>query len=580
MIKLLRYLEKREYLYIIACLGAIILQVWFDLKLPDYMSEITTLVQLESDIQRIVIAGMKMLLCGMGSFVSAALTAWFAARISSDLSANVRLKLFEKVQSFSLTEINGFTVPSLITRSTNDIAQIQAFTVMGLQMLFKAPIMAVWAIVKILDKSWQWSAVTGIAVIFIIIAVGVLILLTIPRFQFIQELTDDLNRVARENLTGLEVIRSYNAENSQEEKFDDINRKLTRHSLFANRIMGMQLPVITMTMNFLALTVYVIGAMMIQSAASTDKLPLFSDMVAFSAYAAQLLLAFVLLITIFLLLPVTQVSAKRINAVIEKELSLQNGTEKEVPIDKKGEVEFINVDFCYPGTEKNALENISFKAEKGETVAIIGATGAGKTTLVNLIPRFFDVTGGKILVDGMDVKKYDANSLTEKIGYVLQKAMIFEGTLRSNISFGKEGADVEKAAGIAQLTDFIETLEDKADSYVAQSGGNLSGGQKQRVAIARAVARKPEILIFDDSFSALDYKTDRKLRAMLETEMADTTKIIVAQRISTIRKADRIIALENGRIAGCGTHDELMKSCEVYQEIAHSQLSQEELAYA
>lgn len=563
----------------------ILAQVWLDLTMPDYMSEITMLVQTEgSAMSDIWIAGGKMLLCALGSLVASIITSVFAAKVAANFSAVLRSRLFDKVQSFSMEEIGHFSTASLITRSTNDITQVQMLIVMGLQVLIKAPITAVWAIMKIADKSWQGTFSTAIAVVALLVVVGICMLLTIPKFKKLQTLTDNLNRVTRENLTGLRVVRAYNAEDYQEQKFTVANNELTGANLFANRTMSFLMPSIQLISNGLSLAIYWIGAVLINNAAMMDKVILFSDMVVFSSYAMQVVMSFMMLVMICMILPCASVSAKRINEVLETEPTIHDGKVVNGKGKLFGEVEFKNVSFKYPDAEEYVLENISFIAHKGETVAFIGSTGCGKSTVINLVPRFYDVTDGEILVDGVNVKDYQQNALRNKIGYVSQRATLFSGTIRSNVAYGDNGKTQQMEKGItravitAQADDFVESSEDKYDSFVAQGGSNFSGGQKQRISIARAVCRNPEIFIFDDSFSALDYKTDRKLREALNKDCKDATKLIVAQRIGTIRDADRIIVLDDGRIVGNGKHNELMKNCAVYQQIAYSQLSKEELA--
>ncbi len=584
MLKLFKNLGRRDWLLACVSLLFIVAQVWLDLKLPDYMSEITMLVQTEgSAMGDILTAGGKMLACALGSLASAVVVAVAASRIASDFGANLRQKLFDKVQSFSMEEIGGFSTASLITRTTNDIMQVQMLVVMGLQAVVKAPILAVWAIVKIADKSWQWTLSTGVAVVCLLVIVGICIALAMPKFKRLQSLTDDLNRVTRENLTGLRVVRAYNAESYQEEKFDRTNSELMGTQLFANRVMATLMPAIQLVMNGLSLAIYWLGAVLIQNAAMTEKLALFSDMVVFSSYAMQVVMAFMMLVMIFIMLPRASVSAKRIMEVLDTKPTIIDGTEDGSASGAQGEVEFRNVSFRYPDAEGYVLQNISFSARRGETVALIGSTGCGKSTVVNLIPRFYDATEGEVLVDGVNVKDYAQYALHNKIGYVSQKAVLFSGTVKSNVAYGDNGrdgvqSDVVDAVYTAQAADFVEKMEGSYDGYIAQGGSNLSGGQKQRLSIARAVCRRPEIFIFDDSFSALDYKTDRKLREALKTECAGATKIIVAQRIGTIRDADRIVVLDEGKIAGVGTHEELMENCEVYRQIAYSQLSKEELA--
>lgn len=585
MLKLLKNLEPKEWFLFGISLMFIVAQVWLDLELPDYMSDITRLIQTPgSEMNEILVAGGWMLLCALGSLATSVVVAGIAARIAADLSARLRSKLFDKVQSFSMEEISNFSTASLITRSTNDITQVQMLIVIGLQLLVKAPILAVWAILKISGKSWQWTLSTGVAVALLIIIVAVCIVLVLPKFKKLQQLTDNLNRVSRENLNGLRVIRAYNAEKYQEKKFAVANNELTSTNLFANNVMTTLMPSITLIMSGLSLSIYWIGAVLIQAAEGTAKMGLFSDMIVFSSYAMQVVMAFMMLIMIFILLPRAQVSAKRINEVLDTVPSLKNGSVTHLPVKREDELEFRNVSFKYPDAEEYVLENISFTAKKGETIAFIGSTGCGKSTLVNLIPRFYDATEGEVLVNGINVKEYDQQALRNKMGYVSQKAVLFGGTVSSNIAFGENGSgqvlssDIVDAVYTSQSSEFVEKLEGNYDAHIAQGGSNLSGGQKQRLSIARAIARRPEILIFDDSFSALDYKTDRKLRSELKKDAHDSTMLIVAQRIGTIKDADKIIVLEAGRIVGIGTHDQLMQTCSVYQEIAYSQLTKEELA--
>ena len=585
MVKLLKKLTWKDFILAAAAFVFIIVQVWLSLTMPDYMSEITKLVQTKgSKMNDILIAGGKMLACALGSLLAAVCTSICASKISSNFSANLRGQVFHKVQSFSMEEIGNFSTASLITRSTNDITQVQMLIVMGLEVLLKAPIMAVWALCKISTKNWQWTASTGVAVVVLLSFVGVCVAVALPKFKKLQSLTDNLNRVTRENLTGLNVVRAYNAEGYQQKKFNDANDELTKTQLFANRTMGTMMPGIQMVMNGLMLAIYWIGAYLISNAQMFDKLTIFSDMIVFTQYAMQVVMSFMMLVMIFVLLPRASVSAKRINEVLDMPLSIKDGT-KENGIDgKKGEVEFRNVSFCYPDAEKDVIEDISFTAHKGETIAFIGSTGCGKSTVINMIPRFYDATKGEVLVDGVNVKEYTQKALRNKIGYVSQKAVLFTGSIKSNVAYGDNGTkgftddDVNQAVETAQAKEFVDKTEGGVDAFVAQGGSNFSGGQKQRLSIARAICRHPEILIFDDSFSALDYKTDRVLRDTLRKTCADATRFIVAQRIGTIRDADKIIVLDDGKIAGMGKHNELMETCEVYRQIAYSQLSKEELA--
>lgn len=585
MVKLLKKLTWKDFILAAVAFVFIIVQVWLSLTMPDYMSEITKLVQTKgSKMNDILIAGGKMLACALGSLLAAVCTSICASKISSNFSANLRGQVFHKVQSFSMEEIGNFSTASLITRSTNDITQVQMLIVMGLEVLLKAPIMAVWALCKISTKNWQWTASTGVAVVVLLSFVCICVAVALPKFKKLQSLTDNLNRVTRENLTGLNVVRAYNAEGYQQKKFNDANDELTKTQLFANRTMGTMMPGIQMVMNGLMLAIYWIGAYLISNAQMFDKLTIFSDMIVFTQYAMQVVMSFMMLVMIFVLLPRASVSAKRINEVLDMPLSIKDGT-KENGIDgKKGEVEFRNVSFCYPDAEKDVIEDISFTAHKGETIAFIGSTGCGKSTVINMIPRFYDATKGEVLVDGVNVKEYTQKALRNKIGYVSQKAVLFTGSIKSNVAYGDNGTKgftddvVKQAIETAQAKEFVDKTEGGVDAFVAQGGSNFSGGQKQRLSIARAICRHPEILIFDDSFSALDYKTDRVLRDTLRKTCADATRFIVAQRIGTIRDADKIIVLDDGKIAGMGKHNELMETCEVYRQIAYSQLSKEELA--
>lgn len=585
MIKLLKKLTKKDMALAGLAFLLILAQVYLNLTMPDYMSDMTVLVQTEgSAMADILAAGGKMLLCAVGSLLTAACIAVCAAKISANFSANLRGQVFNRVQSFSMEEIGRFSTSSLITRSTNDITQVQMVLVLGLEVFLKAPVTAVWAICKIAGKSWQWTATTGIAVIILLCIVGTCVMVAMPKFRKLQILTDNINRVTRENLTGLRVVRAYNAEDYQETKFEKANDELKRTQLFANRTMTILMPGIMLVMNGLTLAVYWVGAYLVNDAGMQDKLTLFSDMIVFSQYAMQVVMAFMMLVMIFVLVPRASVAAKRINEVLDTEPAIEDGAETEAKAGMTGEVEFRHVSFKYPDAEKNVLEDITFTAHKGDTVAFIGSTGCGKSTVINLIPRFYDATEGEVLVDGMNVKEYTQEALRNRIGYVSQKAILFSGTVAGNVAYGENGGkpagreDIIDAVHTAQADEFVEKLPDTYDGFVAQGGSNLSGGQKQRLSIARAICRHPEIMIFDDSFSALDYKTDRILRQTLDEKCGDTTRLIVAQRIGTIRDADKIIVLDEGRIAGMGTHDELMKNCEVYRQIAFSQLSKEELA--
>ena len=583
MFKIFKNFTKKDVFLILICIFLIVFQVWLDLKLPDYMTAITKLVQTEgSKVTDVLKQGGYMLLCAFGSLASAIFVGYLASMISATFSKNLRKKLFENVESFGMEEIKRFSTSSLITRTTNDITNVQMFISMGLQMLIKAPITAAWAIFKILNKSWQWSAVTGGAVIILIITVVILMITVLPKFKIVQKLIDNINGLTRENLTGIRVVRAFNAEKYQENKFELGNDKLTKTQLFNQRTMSIMSPIMYMVMNVLTLSIYMIGAVLINNASMVNKIGLFSDMVVFSSYAMQVIMAFLMLAMIFIMYPRAAVSAERINEVIETESNIKDGNVvKENKI--KGEVEFKNVSFKYPDSEEYMIKNISFKANKGETVAFIGSTGSGKSTLINLIPRFYDVTDGEILVDGINVKDYSLELLHSKIGYVPQKAVMFNGTINYNVSYGKgknkkiDENKIKEAIEIAQGKEFVERMPDKYESNISQGGTNISGGQKQRLAIARAIARDPEIYIFDDSFSALDYKTDYLLRKELKEYTKDTTNLIVAQRIGTIMNADKIIVLENGKCVGMGTHKELLKDNDVYREIAYSQLSKEEL---
>lgn len=586
MLRIFKNFRKQEVVLALFSVVFVVAQVWLELKLPDYMREITSLITTQdSAMHDILIAGGKMLFCAFGSLLVTVLVAVCASRIASNFSAIVRGKLFDKVQSFSMEEIGRFSTASLITRSTNDVTQVQMLIVMGLSIMMRAPIMAVMAILKIVDKSWQWTLSTGVAVIVLLIVVIICVSLCMPKFKRLQSLTDDINQVTRENLTGLNVVRAYNAEGYQEEKFEKVNKDLTETHWFTSKTMAFMMPTIMLIMNGLSLAIYWIGAVLINDAQDLQgKFSLFSDMVVFSSYAMQVVMSFMMLVMIFIMLPRASVAAKRILEVLDTEPSIEDGTRDTFPVMKDGEVEFKDVSFKYPDAEEYVLEHISFSAKKGETIAFIGATGCGKSTAINLIPRFYDVTDGEVFVDGVNVKEYTQEALHNKIGYVSQKAILFSGTIAENVAYGENGKapatqdDIVMAVKVAQASEFVEKKDQGYDGYVAQGGSNFSGGQKQRLSIARAIARQPEILIFDDSFSALDYKTDRILREALRMECKDATKIIVAQRIGTIRDADKIIVLDDGQIAGMGTHDELMKNCEVYQEIAYSQLSKEELA--
>lgn len=608
MLRLLRRLSTREVLMALVSTAFVALQVFLDLRLPDYMEEITTLVQTPgSAVGDVWLAGGKMLLCALGSLAASILVGFLAAKIAAGFSRTLRRDIFAKVQSFSFGEINHFSTPSLITRSTNDVTQIQMIIALGLQIIIKAPILAVWAIIKIADKGAEWTTATAFFVLFLVIVISIVFSLATPKFRRMQWLTDAVNRIIRENLTGLRVVRAFNAEPYQQKRFEEANADLSGTQLFTSRVMAVIAPCITIIMNGLTLSIYWIGALLINSAQTSEKLGLFSNMVVFTSYAMQVIMAFMMLTMIFIMLPRVLVSAKRINEVLDTKLSIVDGAgvksekeldEEDVPDAESsivdgtaaesekelvGEVEFKNVCFKYPGAEDYVINNISFTAHRGETVAFIGSTGCGKSTVINLVPRFYDASEGQVFVDGVDVHEYTQKELRNKLGYIPQRSVLFAGTVASNVSYGDNGkgpADeeqIKRAVTIAQASDFVEAMPEKYDSSIAQGGTNVSGGQKQRLCIARAVCREPEIFIFDDSFSALDFKTDQKLRQALKTELAGVTCLIVAQRIGTIRDADRIVVLEKGNIVGIGTHSELMKNCEVYREIALSQLSEEEL---
>ena len=587
MIKVFKYMKPKEWMLILVSVFFIVAQVWLDLRLPDYMSDITTYTQTPgSEMSQIWEAGTYMLLCALGSLAASIIVGFFAARVAASFAARLRMLLFHKVESFSMEEINRFSTASLITRSTNDITQIQMIIAIGMQVLIKAPILAVWAIVKISGKSWQWTSATGLAVVFLLVMIAIIGVLTLPKFKRIQSLTDNLNRVSRENLTGLRVIRAYNAEIYQEEKFENANEELTKTNLFTNRMMASFMPTMMLIMSGLSLAVYWIGAYLINEAGMMDKISLFSDMVVFSSYAIQVIMAFVMLTVVFILLPRAAVAAGRVNEVLATTLSITDGEKVDCGSAIKGKVEFRQVSFKYPDSADYVLKNISFTANPGETVAFIGATGCGKTSLINLIPRFYDATMGEVLVNDMNVKDYKVKNLHNKLGLVPQRNTLFSGDVSSNVAYGDNGKgprteeEVKRAIAIAQGKDFVERMDGQYKAHIAQGGSNLSGGQKQRMTIARAISRDPEIYLFDDSFSALDYKTDRLLRAALKEETAGVTSLIVAQRIGTIMDADKIIVLDEGEMVGCGKHEELLRTCKVYQEIAYSQLSKEELENA
>ncbi len=586
MIKLFKNFNKKDWLIIFICFILIFAQVWFDLKIPDYMSEITKLVQTEgSKMSDILTNGAYMILCAFLSLLAAFIVGYLISNLSASFSMKTRKKLFDKVENLSMHEIKQFETSSLITRTTNDITQVQMFIAMGLQMLIKAPITAIWAITKILNKNLRWCLITLIAIIILLSVIAILMKLVIPKFKIVQKLIDKINNVTRENLTGIRVVRAFNAEEYQENKFNDVNNSLTDLQISNQMKFAIMSPVMYLVMYFLTLSIYLVGAYLIKNSLMVDKLGLFGDMVVFSSYAMQVIMSFLMLAMIFMMLPRASVSAKRINEVLDTKESIVDGTIDDNTTDLVGVVEFKNVSFKYPDAEEYVLENISFKANKGEVVAFIGSTGSGKSTLINLVPRFYDVTEGSILIDGVDVRDYKQEFLHNKIGYVPQKAVMFSGTVSSNVKYGDNGREVTnkevmEAIDVAQAKDFVEKMDDKYNSHIAQSGTNISGGQKQRLAIARAIAKSPEIYIFDDSFSALDYKTDSVLRHELKKYTKDATSLIVAQRIGTIMNADKIIVLDSGKCVGVGTHKELIKNCEIYKQIALSQITKEELENA
>ena len=584
MIKLLKNLRRREKLMALVCLVFVVCQVYFDLRLPDYMTELTVLIKTSGTTADIVNIGLKMLGCTAVSALLAVACGYLASKTASGLSFAVREKLFHHVMDIGSEEMQDFSIPSLITRTTNDITQIQMIVAMGLQMMIKAPIMAVWAIIKILGKSWQLSAVTAAFVVVLIVSIFLIMSSCIPRFRLVQKMTDKINRVARENLNGINVVHAFNAEKFQNDKFDEPNMGMMQLQMKNQKLFALVQPTMGLGMNGLALAIYWVGAALVNNIALTDpaaRLSMFSEVLVFSTYATYVVMSFMMLVMIFMLLPQAQVSAERINEVLEREANVKEGGVQQGS--EVGTVEFKNVSFRYPHASSEQLSGINIRVEKGETLAVIGATGSGKTTLVSLIPRFFDATSGEVLVDGVNVKDYTFAALYDKLGYVTQKAVLFSGTVRENVFFGEsaqqfDDADLGSAIEISQAKEFVDKLEGGSDYAIAQMGRNVSGGQKQRLSIARALARKPEILIFDDSFSALDYRTDAKLREGLNKQLAGSTKIIVAQRISTIRHADKIAVLDRGEMVGLGTHEELMKNCSVYREIATSQLSASELA--
>ena len=580
MIKLFRYLRKKDWLFVCISLCFIVFQVWLDLRLPDYMAEITRLIQTpDSALGSVVWAGVKMLSCAILSMAAMFVVGYFVAQVAAGLSKRLREAVYDKVISFSMEEMGKFSTASLITRSTNDISQVQMVIAIGLQASVRAPIMAVWAITKIINKNLMWSAATGVAIAFLLVLIAVIFVLVVPGFQKMQTLTDNINRVARENLSGVRVVRAYNAEKYQEDKFEEANEELTSVNLFNQKIMALMSPVMTLISSGLTLSIYWIGVYLIDKAALQDKITLFSDMIVFSSYAMQVIMSFMMLTFTFIILPRAIVSSRRINEVLDTKNRIMDGEGCE-NTSETGTVEFRNVSFHYPDAADDIISDINFKANKGEMVAFIGATGSGKTTLINLIPRFYDATGGEVLVDGVNVKKYKLSELRKKIGYAPQKALLFSGTVEENVCYGADTPDSERlneALEISQAKEFVEKLTDNVKSKISQGAVNVSGGQKQRLSIARSLYNKPEILIFDDSFSALDYRTDKILRKELRERSKGSTSLIVAQRIGTIMEADLIIVLEEGRVVGQGKHKKLLKSCPIYKEIAMSQLSEEEL---
>ena len=580
MFKLFKNFTKKDIAAIITCIALIVFQVWLDLRLPDYMSEITKLVQTEgSTILEILVQGGYMMACAFGSLLSSFVVGYIASKLSANFSYTLRGKVYNKVLSFGTEEIKNFQTSSLITRTTNDVTQLEMIIAMGLQMLIKAPIMAVWAVSKILNKSLEWSLLTGFFVVLLLVVISIIMIIVLPRFERVQKLIDNINNVTRESLTGIRVVRAFNAEDYQENRFGKVNEDLTKMQLFNQKTFAIMMPLMQSVMQFLTLGIYFIGAYLIDAAMMSDKITLFSDMVIFSSYGMQVIMSFLMLAMIFMMWPRAQVSARRINEVLDSDIHIKDGS-----FDGKtaevGCVEFKNVSFKYPDANEYLLKNISFKVNKGQTIAFIGSTGSGKSSLINLVPRFYDVTDGEVLVDGVNVKDYTLKALHDKIGYVPQKAVMFTGTVKSNVCYGNKSVseeEMKKAIDVAQGTEFVSKMDKTYDAHIARGGTNVSGGQKQRLAIARAIAKKPEIYIFDDSFSALDYKTDSVLRSELKKYTGDATNLIVAQRIGTILNADVIVVLDKGKCVGMGTHKELMENCPVYKEIALSQLSKEEL---
>ena len=586
MLKILKNMSKKEVLFAILSISFMVLQVWLELKIPDYMSKITTIITTSNSVSSIVNESIWMILCALGSLVISIIIGYFSSFVGTSFEMNMRSKIFRKVQSFGMEEIKKFSTSSLITRNTNDVTQVKNFVVMGTQMLARAPIMAVMAILKIVGKEWQFSLITAIGVMIVLSMVSIIIIFAIPKFKKIQKLTDNLNRITRENLTGIKVVRAYNAENYEEKKFTNANKELTNTHLFVGKIMSLMNPVMTLVMSSLSLAIYWVGAGLINSANMLDKIGVFSNMVVFSSYAVQVIMSFMFLVMIFVIYPRAAVSMGRISEILDTDSNIKDGNVKETDNNKVGEIEFRNVSFKYPDADECILENISFTVNKGETLAIIGGTGSGKSTVINLIPRFYDVTEGEVLIDGVNVKDMELENLHNKLGYVSQKAVLFKGTVLSNLRLGKTNRkevtinEAWKALDVSQSTNFVKKMEKDLNSEISQGGTNVSGGQKQRLSIARAIVRNPEIYIFDDAFSALDFKTDYILRRELNKECHDATKIIVASRIGTIKDANKILVLDSGKCVGLGTHDELLKNCSVYREIAESQLGEEVLKNA
>lgn len=581
MIKLMKYFKKTDWIIIFISIVLIAGQVWFELTLPDYVKEITTLVSTEgSSINEVLIAGVKMLACALGSMFLAIIVGYFVSRLASNFSYSIRGKVFNKISEFGDAEMKKFSTPSLITRTTNDITQIQMLIAMGLQVIIKAPILSIWAIIKIFGKSWELSIVVMVSVAVLVITIALVVTLVLPKFKVIQKQIDGINRVADESLSGVKVVRAFNADKYQANKFEDVNDKLTKTNLFTMRTLSVLQPVLNLVMSGLSLAIYYVGSILINNAPYSERLSVLGDVVSFSSYGGYVVMSFIMLSMIFMILPRAQVSAKRINEVIDEDISVKEGTKSFTQ--NNGTIEFKNVSFKYPNADENTLLDISFKIEKGETLAIVGTSGSGKSTLVNLIARLYDATSGEVLIDGENIKDYNFACLYSKIGYIPQKSVVFSDTVKNNICFGESEKeitedDVLNAIDIAQAKEFVDSMPLKYDSDIAQGGINISGGQKQRLSIARAIAKKPEILIFDDSFSALDFKTDKKLRDNLDNKLSGTTKVVVASRIGTIKNADKIIVLEDGKIVGFGSHNDLMQNCDMYKEIALSQLSMQEL---